>query len=113
MPSIFKPEIQEVLDTLLKDIPGVVPSKAFGYPAYSIGKKMFACVYEEGVSLKLPRERIAEIMAKDSGAKEFRPMNRHTMKDWVLLIRKSPKDYLKDIALFEESAEFVVGLPEK
>ncbi|OHD56333.1 MAG: hypothetical protein A2Y33_12055 [Spirochaetes bacterium GWF1_51_8] len=112
MPSIFNPKIQEVLDEVMKNVDGASPSKAFGYPSFSIGKKMFACVYEDGVSIKLPRERVLEIMKSDPSAREFRPMNRHTMKEWVYMIRTSPADYRKDLELFRESAVYAGSLKE-
>ncbi|NPV02777.1 MAG: MmcQ/YjbR family DNA-binding protein [Brevinematales bacterium] len=93
---------------MLLTLPEVKAGKSFGFPAYSIGKKMFACVYEEGVSIKLPKERVDAIIGSDPDAGEFRPMNRYVMKEWVFIARKNTADYIKDLPLLKESVEFVM-----
>jgi hypothetical protein len=110
MIAIFNPEVKKVLDSMLLSLPDVAAGKSFGYPAYSIGKKMFACVYEDGVSIKLPKERVGAVIADDPDAREFRPMNRHTMKEWVFIARKAPDAYNGDLALFKESVGFIRSL---
>ena len=40
----FNPEIQKTLDRMLLPDEQVSAGKMFGFPAYFIGKKMFACV---------------------------------------------------------------------
>ena len=47
----FNPAHKEVLDDVLLQIPGVVGGMMFGYPAYYINRKLFACIYEEGVGI--------------------------------------------------------------
>lgn len=50
----FNADIKGVMDSMLLDMPQVKPGKMFGYPAYYVKGKMFACVYENGVGLKVP-----------------------------------------------------------
>ncbi|NMB82774.1 MAG: TfoX/Sxy family protein, partial [Ignavibacteria bacterium] len=52
--AIYNLFFQPVLDDLLLAHPLVRAGKMFGYPAYYAGKKLCACLYEEGVGLKLP-----------------------------------------------------------
>jgi hypothetical protein len=56
---------KEVLDSFLLKMPRVVPGKMFGYPAYYIGKKLFACLYEEGVGIKVPENFANSLIGKD------------------------------------------------
>ena len=55
-PPVFNPKHKEVLDSVLLQMPGVVAGTMFGYPAYYINKKLFACLYEEGVGIKVPAQ---------------------------------------------------------
>jgi len=104
--AIYDIEIKNVLDTFLLKIPIVVPAKMFGYPAYYVNKKLFACVYEEGVGLKLPLEVANELIGME-GIIPFIPMGRRRMKQWIQINREHPDDYLKDVEIFEMSINFV------
>jgi hypothetical protein len=48
----YIPEHKAVLDDFLLTLPGVHAGKMFGYPAYYVNKKLFACVYGEGVGVR-------------------------------------------------------------
>lgn len=108
---VYNQEIKDVLDSFLTEIPIVVPGKMFGYPAYYVNKKLFACVYQDGVGLKVPSDT-AENLLKEEGIIPFTPMGRKKMKEWIQINRKSPQDYLIDKDIFEESIEFVSILAE-
>jgi predicted DNA-binding protein (MmcQ/YjbR family) len=102
---------QEVLESFLLKNKEVRAGKMFGVPAYYVGKKMFASLFEEGVCVKVPEERV-KVLLKKEHIKPFRPMGR-TMKDWVMVNRKESADYLKDRALFEESIRYVKSIQKK
>jgi hypothetical protein len=91
---VFNEKHHEMLDSILLDIPGVKPGKAFGYPGYYVGGKLFACVYEEGVSLKVPEE-VRDRLLAEKGVDYFMPMGRAKMKEWVLIVKKRSSDYEK------------------
>ena len=110
--SDYNKSHKEVLDLLLLDYPEVKSGKMFGYPAYYAHKKLFACVYQNGVGLKLPEKTVKVLIEKD-GIEYFQPMGRKIMKEWVQLNRESSEDYLNDIELFEESISFVASLGQK
>jgi TfoX/Sxy family transcriptional regulator of competence genes len=103
---IYNVELKKVLDILLMSLPGVRTGKMFGYPAYYVGKKLFACVYENGVGLKLPASQVT-ILLDGQTYTPFQPMGRHVMKEWVQINRAEPADYQLDEALFAASVEFV------
>jgi hypothetical protein len=108
----YNPEIKEILDSFLLQIPIVVPGKMFGYPAYFVNKKLFACVYEEGVGLKVPSETVHELMGK-AGYISFIPMGRRKMKEWIQINREKPEEYLNDQATFKIAIKHVAGLGEE
>jgi hypothetical protein len=104
--SRFNQQHREILDSFLLKIPGVVPGKMFGYPAYYMGKKLFACLYEEGVGIKVPEALASELNGKE-GILHFQPMGRAKMREWIQINRKDSKEYLKDQDIFDSSIEFV------
>jgi hypothetical protein len=102
----FDEGIKGALDSLLLHIPGVVAGKMFGYPAYYKGKKLFACVYEDGVGIKVP-EDLAGKLTKTEGITYFQPLGRAKMKQWIQIKRQDPRDYLKDLETFQISIDHV------
>jgi len=108
----FNEKHKEVLDGMLLDIPGVKAGKMFGMPGYYVGGKLFACVWEDGVSLKLP-ERVRMDLLKQRGVEPFVPMEGRPMKEWVLIRKKNSKDYLKYEDAFISAVEYVLSLPKK
>jgi hypothetical protein len=109
--SKFSPEIKEVLDQFLLGIPGVTAGKMFGYPAYYIRDKLFACIYESGVGIKVPQKNAEELAGKP-GFTFFQPLGRAKMKAWIFLERGEPEDYAKELSLFMTSIEYVTSEAE-
>jgi hypothetical protein len=105
----FSLEIKQVIDRILLEVPVVVPGKMFGYPAYYINKKMFACVYEDNVGIKVPAILANELIGK-KGVTYFQPLGRAKMKEWIQIHRESPEEYLKDREIFNASVDFVASL---
>jgi TfoX/Sxy family transcriptional regulator of competence genes len=103
----FNRDIRETLDSLLLEFPGVTAGKMFGYPAYYVGKKLFACLYENGVGIKVP-EDLAEELIKTEGIINFQPMGRAKMRQWIQINRQKPNDYLKDKDIFKASIDYVL-----
>jgi hypothetical protein len=105
----YNPAVKEALDGLLLDIPGVKPGKMFGYPAYYVSGKMFACVYEDGVGLKLPGAVAASLLG-EPGISPFIPLGRREMKEWVFILREKPEQYSGDLETLETSYTYVATL---
>lgn len=95
-----------LLDALLRSLPGVVPGRMFGYPAYFAGGKLFACLYGEGVGLKVPEAVAARLLAQPHVA-PFQPLGRPRMKQWVHIARARPEDYRMDVDVFRVAVSFV------
>lgn len=104
--AVFNPEIKTVLDSMLLSHPMVTAGKMFGYPAYYTNKKMFACVYGDGVGIKVSEALANELIGRD-GIIPFEPMGRSKMKGWILINHSVPSDYSNDLCTFEASIEFV------
>ncbi|MBN1190986.1 MAG: hypothetical protein JXA46_14620 [Dehalococcoidales bacterium] len=109
---IFSPEVKQVVDSILLKNPSVVPGKMFGYPAYYINKKLFACIYENGAGLKVPADAVDQLVGK-KGIVHFQPLGRAKMKEWIQINRENPEDCFNDIDIFETSMSFVASLNQK
>jgi hypothetical protein len=94
----------EALEDAIGSAPSVKPHKMFGLPGFSTGGKVFACVMEDGIALKLPKERIAGL--SDPAILPFEARGRR-MNGWVRIRRNSAEDYHQDYGLFEESLAYV------
>jgi hypothetical protein len=99
---------KKVLDEMLSDLPGVRPGPMFGFPGYWAGRKLFACLFGEGVGLKLPPRRAEEVLKKP-GFSPFLPRGRR-MAAWVMVTPRRPTDLKRFAGLFRESFEYVAGL---
>jgi hypothetical protein len=111
MPSkfTFDPVIKEALDEFLLDDPEVEPGKAFGMPAYYVNGKMFAGVFADGATVKVPQEMVPELLERAT-ISEFSPMEGRKMKNWVLIRHDDPADYVKDRAVFQAAFDHVYAL---
>jgi hypothetical protein len=105
----FNPENKAVIDELVGEIPVARPGKMFGFPAYYAGRKLAICVYEDGVGLKLPEDRVRHVIAENEHASPFQPYGKTVMREWVQLNLPAAKDYRRYLSLFEESIAFVLG----
>jgi hypothetical protein len=105
-PVAFNPKHKEVLDSVLLQMPGVVAGTMFGYPAYYINKKLFACLYEEGVGIKVP-VKVAESLVGKKGIIRFQPKGRKPMKEWIQINHERSEDYRMDEEILKISVEYV------
>jgi hypothetical protein len=106
----WRAEVLEVLAPRLAEVPHVHPGKMFGFPAFYAAGRLFACVYGQGVGLKLPRERVTELL-RQPGFVPFQPYGKPMMREWVEIRRPGAEDYAADLALFVEAARFVARAP--
>ncbi len=108
----FNPEHKRVLDSMLLSLPGVTGGKMFGYPAYYIHRKLFACIYGDGVGIKLP-EQVATNLLSNEQVVPFQPMGRPRMREWVQINHAASEDYRLDKATFLHAIDFVGSLNKK
>ena len=104
--SSYNEDHKETLDLILLKLPKVKEGKMFGYPAYYIQGKLFACIMEDGVCIKIP-EALVQKLIKEKRAIPFERMGRK-MREWVQLNRENSKNYIKDKNIFKESSVHVI-----
>jgi len=106
---IYNEKHKNVLDAILLGLPGVRAGKMFGYPAYYVDDKLFACVYGSGVGVKVPEDFAAGLL-KRPHIVSFQPMGKPAMKEWIQINRQRSEDYRNDLEIFQLSVEFVGNL---
>jgi len=109
---VFNPDHKAVLDDLMQQLPGVTSGKMFGYPAYYVHGKLFACVYGDGIGVKVPEE-IANILLANVHVVPFQPMCKPKMRESVQINREASKDYKLDEDIFLCAVRFVDPLTKK
>lgn len=95
-----------VLDSILLGMPDVSAEKMFGYPAYYVKRKLFACIYGEGVGIKVPEEYAGRLLA-ERRAIPFQPLGKPKMREWIQINHSNSDDYQNDVSIFVTSIEFV------
>jgi hypothetical protein len=103
---------KEVLDAMLLGLPGVRAGRMFGYPAYYINDKLFACIYGSGVGVKVPEDSAVELL-KLPHIFPFQPLGKPKMKEWIQIDRPRSEDYRHDLEIFQAAVEFVGHLTGK
>jgi hypothetical protein len=106
---IYKEKHKNVLDAMLLELPGVRAGKMFGYPAYYVDDKLFACVYGAGVGVKVPADSAAGLLNKPYII-SFQPLGKPKMKEWIQINHQQSEDYRDDLEIFQLSVEFVGNL---
>ena len=102
---------KEVLDSLLLKIPIVTGGKMFGYPAYYVGGKLFACVYGDAVGLKVAEILATKLLQRDD-VTYFQPLGRRKMREWIQINRIRSEDYRNDGDIFDASIKYVASLSD-
>jgi hypothetical protein len=103
---IYEAKHKEALDALLLGLPGVRAGKMFGYPAYYVNDRLFACVYGSGVGVKVPANLAAELLQRPQII-PFQPLGKPAMKEWVQINHSWSADYRQDLEIFQAALEFV------
>jgi hypothetical protein len=104
----YREDILLVLQDMLGGRDNVRRGSMMGLPAFFTGTKMFACCYDDGVGVKLPAGRVAELRATDDQIDSFGPGGR-VMKEWVYIRRGDADEYRADLDLLDEALAFVAG----
>ncbi len=106
-PPGYRADVVEVLDRLFARQPKVTRGSMFGFPAFYTGGKLFACVYGDGVGLKLPQAMVQDLEGKP-GFTPFQPYGMAKRKEWVSVQRDRAARYADDLDLFLAAIRFVV-----
>ena len=98
-----------VLDSFLLKIPGVEAAEMTGLFAYFVGKKMFACISNGGVGIRLPASEAANLTFSMGNVVPFQPKGTSSTREWIQINHDNSADYEKDLGIFQSSIEFVRG----
>lgn len=82
---------KNILDSFFSENKDVRQGQMFGYPAYYVGRSMFACLYEGNVGIKVPEEA-ANQAREIEGISDFRPYGKPKMREWVQFDIDSEKE---------------------
>jgi hypothetical protein len=96
-----------VLDALLLQIPGVEAGEMSGLAAYFVNKRMFACICNGGVGIRLSASAAANLQFSNQNVFPFQPKGIPATREWVQLNHEDSASYEKDRDLFLASVEFV------
>lgn len=107
MDTSYREDIKAVLDDILDSRPDVKVGKAFGFPAYKIGRRVFCFVGGAGIAIKLPEDRVSHLVTTHDEMRVFEPVEGTFWREWVSIDRKRADDYAGDMDLFDESMQFV------
>ena len=98
---------KRVLDAMLLKLSGVEAGEMTGLLAYFVGKKMFACVCNGGVGVRLPASAAANLQFSKDNVVAFEPRGRKSSREWIQINHENSADYEKDLEIFQASVAFV------
>jgi hypothetical protein len=81
MPIPFRSDLQPFLTEFIEHHRGVRPGKMFGLPAGYVGRRLFTCLMEDGILVRLPMDIARREIRKGAEPMSQRP---RTMGMWVI-----------------------------
>lgn len=106
-PKRFRQDHLTALCSLLAGRDDVRQGHMFGFPAFFVGRRMFACVYGDGIGIKVPGEMAASLLRRPD-TEPFRPYGKPVMREWVKIKHARPEDYQADLDVFLAAIAFAV-----
>jgi len=103
------PDRKALIDALLLRLPGVVSKKINKLDAYFANDRMFACINENGIGLRLPAATATELQFSRDDVVPFQPGGVSSTREWIQIDRAEAAAYEKDLPLFQASIDFVKG----
>jgi hypothetical protein len=107
----YRDDVLAAVTDLLAERPEVSPRAMFGHPGFAVGGKMLACLYNDGVAVKLP-ETIAQTATARPDVEPFRPYGK-MMREWVLITHDDLSAYAGDMDLFEAAIAYVAEVASR
>ena len=99
--------VKTALDALLLKLPGVEGGEMTGLAAYFVNDRMFACIWNGAVGIRVPGTVATELQFSRDNIAPFQPKGRSSTREWVEVRYADPAGYAKDLALLKQSLEFV------
>jgi len=98
---------KQVLDAMLLKLSGVEEGEMTGLLAYFVAKKMFACICNGGVGVRLSASDAANLQFSKDNVVSFEPKGRKSTREWIQINHKNSADYENDLEIFQSSIAFV------
>ncbi len=98
---------KRVLDAMLLKLSGVEAGEMTGLLAYFVGKKMFACICNGGVGVRLSAGKAANLQFSRDNVVPFEPKGRKSSREWIQINHENSAEYEKDLEIFQASIAFV------
>lgn len=84
---------------------GARPGHMFGHPALYTGRRLAACAYGTGFALKLPADRVQELLSSGRAA-TFEPYGKPPMAEWAHLPATNRQQVADHAELIGEALAF-------
>ncbi len=94
-----------LLEAFFADDPSIRAGHMFGYPAYYIGRAMFACLFDGHLGLKAP-EAVANQARDLEEISDFRPYGKPKMREWIQFPVASQADLDNHAELINRAVEY-------
>ena len=94
-----------MLDNFFSKNDDVRVGQMFGYPAYYVGRSMFACLYEGKIGLKLPESEANEAR-RSKEISDFQPYGKPKMREWIQFDFDSGEELCQYKHLIDAAIEF-------
>lgn len=108
----FRDDVMEVFLELIEPFHDITRDNMFGFPSFRASGEIFACIYQNGISLKMPEE-LMETILRATGITPFMPFGRAKMRQWIHIKRAAPEAFVQDFPLVEASVYYVRTLAAK
>ena len=105
MTQKYRQDVQAVVDELVSAMPGGKAGKAFGVPAYRVGRRIFSYLIGDALGLKLTTARVEELMATDPHIQIFEPDPGLLWPSWAGLDLPDAEAYRTYVDLIQESMD--------
>ena len=95
------------IDAVLLKLPGVVSKKLNQLDAYFVNDRMFACISDKGLGLRLPAATVTNLQFSRGDVSQFQPggLSAGATREWIQINCVDAADYEKNIELFKTSME--------
>jgi len=98
---------KRVLDAMLLKLSGVEAGEMTGFVAYFVGKKMFACICNGGVGVRLPAAQAANLQFARGDVVAFEPKGMKSTREWIQINHDDSAAYENDLAILQAAIAFV------
>jgi hypothetical protein len=102
----FRADLQPFLADFIEHHRGLRIGRMFGLPAGYAGRRLFVCLIEDGLIVKLP-ERVAKEEVRDGKARTFTRRGRPS-KSWIKYTPRSPREAGRLAPILEVAARYAV-----